>query len=220
MVKVYAVDIRDIDFAPQWLKFVSGHKRQRFYGMRDSQSMNPTLIGDLLIRFLAIQYLGVSNQNLLFKTTEFGKPYLAESNQPFHFNLSHSGHWVVCAIDQSPVGIDVQLMEPIDFNLAKNVLPLPAYRHYLNLPPAQQLGYFYDLWTRRESMLKLTGQGLSDPMADPIDQLEKQSMYFKYYKLEPEYRLAACALSNQFESALLHVDVIGMVRDLSKSLQM
>lgn len=216
MVKVYAVNIRGIVINPEWLSFVSDHKRQRLYGIRDPQSLAQTLTGDLLIRFLAIQYLGVNNQNLLFQTTEFGKPYLVTSNQPFHFNLSHSGHWVICAVDQSPVGIDVQLMESIDLNLAKNVLTPQDYRHYLKLSPEQRLDYFYDLWTLRESLLKLTGQSLSNPVSMQIDPLEKQSVYYQRYQFEPEYCLAACALSNQFEPALFYINIISIVRELSK----
>jgi 4'-phosphopantetheinyl transferase len=220
MVRVYAVNIRDIVVNPEWLRFVSDHKHQRLYGIRDPKSLVQNLTGDLLVRFLAIQYLGVSNQHLLFQTTEFGKPYLVTSTRPFHFNLSHSGHWVICAVDQSPVGIDVQLMEPIDLNLVKSVLAPKDYRHYLNLPPQQRLDYFYDLWTMSESLLKLSGQGLSDvPVVMQIDQLKKQSAYYQRYELEPEYRLAACTLSNHFEPSLFHVNLISIVQELYKSHQ-
>lgn len=218
MVRVYAVNIRGIVVNPEWMRFVSDHKRQCLYRMRDPQSMVQTLTGDLLVRFLAIQYLGVSNQNLLFQTTEFGKPYLATSNQPFYFSLSHSGHWVVCAIDQNPVGVDAQLMESIDTNLAKSVLSPQAYLDYLNLSPQQRLDYFYNLWTMRESSLKLTGQGLSDAsVIKPIDQVENKSMYYWYYELEPDYRMTACTLSNHFDPALFHVNLMSIVQELYKS---
>lgn len=212
MVKVYAVDIRDIVIDSEWLKFVSDHTRQRLRSIRHPQNMSQTLIGDLLIRSLAVQYLGVNNQNLLFETTELGKPYLVTSNQPFHFNLSHSGQWVVCAVDQNPVGIDVQMMETIDLDLVKNVLSPQMYRHYVNLTPEQQLDYFYNFWTLHESYLKLTGQGLSDLVAMPADQFEKQ--YYQRYELEPGYRLAACSFSNQFESGLVYVDAFSIIRKL------
>jgi 4'-phosphopantetheinyl transferase len=217
MVKVYAVDIRDIVIDLEWLKFVSDYKRQRLRSIRHPQTMSQILIGDLLIRSLAVQYLGVNNQSLLFETNEFGKPYLVTSNQPFCFNLSHSGHWVVCAVDQNPVGIDVQLMEPIDLNLVKNVLSPQGFNYYLNLAFEQRLEYFYDFWTSHESYLKLTGQDLSNLVTISTDQFEKR--YYKRYELEPEYRLAVCSDSNQFESDLFCVDIIDIVGDLQKSLR-
>lgn len=212
MVKVYAVNIKDIIVDPEWVRFVSEHMRQRLCGIRHPQTLIQTLIGDLLIRFLAIQYLGVNNRDILFETNEFGKPYLAASNKPFHFNLSHSGQWVVCAVDQNPVGIDAQLMEPIDLDLVKNVLSPQMFRHYMNLTPEQQLDYFYDFWTLHESYLKLTGQGLSDLVAVPTDQFEKQ--YYQRYELELGYRLAACSFSDQFESSLSYVYVSAIIPEL------
>lgn len=217
MVKVYAVNISGIVVDPEWFRLVSEHKRQRLCTISDPQTLTQTLLGDLLIRFLAVKYLGVSNQNLLFSTTEFGKPYLVTGNQPFHFNLSHSGHWIVCAIDRNPVGIDVQLKEPVDIDLVKNILSPLACRHYLALLPEQQLDYFYDLWTLHEGYIKLTGEGLADPIAAPIDQLQNQAVFYRKYELESAYCLAACSFSNQFEPALFHIEGKSLVGELAKS---
>lgn len=217
MVKVYTADINGIAIEPEWLKLVSEPKRQRLYGIRHTRSMALTLCGDLLVRFLAMQSLGISNRDLLFQATATGKPCLLNSPQPFCFNLSHSGHWVTCAIDQDPVGIDVQFMEPVSLELAENVLPISSYRFYLHLSPQQQRDYFYDLWTRHESSRKLTGQGLSDPIAAPLDQFEKQPLCYRRYDFDPEYCLMVCALSNHFTPALFHIDVNDMVKKLSAS---
>lgn len=216
MVKVYAVNISGIVVDPEWFRLVSEHKRQRLCTISNPQTLTQTLLGDLLIRFLAVTYLGVSNQNLLFSTTEFGKPYLVTGNQPFHFNLSHSGHWIVCAIDQNPVGTDVQLKEPVDLDLVNNILSPPAYRHYLDLLPEQQLDYFYDLWTMNESCLKLTGHGLSNPIAAPLDQVQNQSMVYQKYKLESAYSLTVCSFFNQFDSALFYIEGKSLAGQLVK----
>nr|WP_084787523.1 hypothetical protein [Anaerobacillus alkalidiazotrophicus] len=37
--------------------------------------------------------------------------------QSFHFNVSHSGNWVVCATDNQPIGIDIEEIKPIDFQI-------------------------------------------------------------------------------------------------------
>jgi 4'-phosphopantetheinyl transferase len=215
MVKVYATNIKDIVIDPEWLRFVSDNMRQRLGKIRHFQTYAQTLIGDLLIRYLAIQYARVDNQDLLFATTESGKPYLANANQPFHFNLSHSGHWVVCAVDKGPVGIDVQLMEPIDPDLAKSVLSPQAFQQYQHISPDERIDYFYGFWTLHESYLKLTGQGLSDSAIMLKDQFEKR-IYRRYY-LEPEYRLAACSYENQFESDLYFINVMELILRLSMS---
>lgn len=216
MVKVYAVHLQKVKIEPEWLTLVSAPKRRRLARIHDSLSLAQSLVGDLLVRFLAVQHLEVSNRNLLFKTTDLGKPYLANPSHSFHFNLSHSGHWVMCAVDQSPVGIDVQQMEPIDHNLARNILTPPAYRRYLELLPERRLEYFYDLWTLRESRQKLTGQGMTVPLDLPVNQHENVPLCYRRYEFDPAYRMAVCALSNELEPVLFFVDVVSMIQQLSE----
>lgn len=38
---------------------------------------------------------------------ENGKPFLLDYKE-VHYNLSHSGDWILCAVSDQPVGIDIQ----------------------------------------------------------------------------------------------------------------
>lgn len=213
MVKVYAVKIKDAVIDSDWLKYVSGEKRQRLSRMQHPRSLAHSLIGDLLVRYLAVQFLGTSNEDLHFTTNEYGKPYLLSPPQPFHFSLSHSGHWVVCAVGQSPVGIDVQLMEPVDNSFARQVMTPEDYEHYLSLPLQQRLSYFYDLWTQQESFLKLTGRGMGEiPLLSTANFfLENKPVFHQRYDLEPAYSLTACAEDSHFEPFLNYLKVSSVV---------
>lgn len=201
MLQVYAVSIKGIVIDPEWLHYISEEKRQRMLGVRDPQYLAQVLAGDLLIRYLAVQHLNVSNSTLRFQYNEGGKPFLEAPDSDFHFNLAHSGEWVVCAVDKQPVGIDVQLMEPIDLNLAKNVLAPHAYRYYLSLPHEKRPDYFYDLWTLRESYLKLVGKGMSEinsaaefysAQVDTPQAANHPKVYYQRHDLGTNYKVAAC----------------------------
>lgn len=210
MVKVYAVTIKDAAIDRAWLQYVSAEKRQRLSRIREPQSFAHSLIGDLLVRYLAVQYLGLSNEDLHFRTNQYGKPYLLAPPRPFHFSLSHSGCWVVCAVGQNPVGVDVQLMEPVDDNFAQKVMTPEAYEHYLSLPHPQKLDYFYELWTLQESYLKLIGEGFANKQLGILshhDSLlpDDNNLHFQVGNLESNYKLAVCTRSVSFELALSHV---------------
>jgi phosphopantetheinyl transferase len=83
-----------------------------------------------------------------------------------HFNISHSGGHVVCAVCDEPVGIDVEVVKPIDMNIANRFFSEDERERIFSGPEDERgrLGLFYDVWTRKESFIKMTGEGLSRPL--------------------------------------------------------
>jgi 4'-phosphopantetheinyl transferase len=78
----------------------------------------------------------------------------------WHYNISHSGDWILIAIARSGVGIDVEKMEDhFDYTgMLKRCFSLPEVRHLQS--GFQARDSFYLLWTRKEALLKATGIGL------------------------------------------------------------
>ena len=89
--------------------------------------------------------------------SEHGKPYV-EGN-PWYFNTSHSGEYLVMAFDTVPVGIDVQEMR-----LVKK--PELIARRFSSEERAYALfggaEAFYQVWCRKEAYAKCVGSGLTD----------------------------------------------------------
>ncbi len=84
--------------------------------MKDAQR---TLLGDVLVRYLICKRMAGKNEKLRFKKNNFGKPLLVSS--PFaHFNISHSGEWVVAALSSYPVGIDVEEIKSAPLEISKH----------------------------------------------------------------------------------------------------
>lgn len=89
---------------------------------------------------------------------ENGKPRLVH-HPDIHFSLSHSGTLAVCAVADRAVGVDVERPRRVDGALVRRVLTA-AEQAWL-AQQANKEAAFIRLWTRKESFLKLTGQGLS-----------------------------------------------------------
>ena len=89
--------------------------------------------------------------------TADGKPRFSE-NPNWHFNLSHSGELVLCALSDSPVGVDIELVRPRKEGLPEYVLRGEDYERFHRL--GGDWSAFYTLWTERESIVKYTGEGL------------------------------------------------------------
>ena len=97
--------------------------------------------------------------------TEAGKPFLRRMPEPaVHFNLSHGGELVICAVSDRPVGADVEPLLPFERDLAEYAFS-PAELQWLESLPDPSLA-FTRLWVRKESYLKCLGTGLSYPLRE------------------------------------------------------
>lgn len=91
---------------------------------------------------------------------EHGKPFL--SLQPgIHYNISHSGKYVVCILAPEEVGIDIQLhKENVKFEKALEKM-VPFEQMEQILAQGDLAKAFYTQWVLREAYIKWTGEGFS-----------------------------------------------------------
>lgn len=93
----------------------------------------------------------------VFALGEHGKPYLAE-HRDIHFSLSHTKNAVLCVLDAQPVGADVEMFR---IRGMEQLLKVFSDREQTEIRQAARPEIrFTELWTRKESYLKLTGEGL------------------------------------------------------------
>ena len=106
------------------------------------------LFGDLMVRDLIRRKTGLPNHKIEYGANEYGKPFL--KNQPdFHFNISHSGEWVVVAIDDRSVGIDIEEIQPIDLGISRDYFSEDEHRDLMNDSDRPGL-FFHPLVAERE----------------------------------------------------------------------
>ena len=95
-------------------------------------------------------------------TGEHGKPFL--SYRPsLHYNISHSGKYVVCILADQEVGIDVQVHCGVNYErMLRRMVPREQYDEILSDVNAEEK--FFEQWVLREAYIKWTGEGLSRDM--------------------------------------------------------
>lgn len=91
-----------------------------------------------------------------YKKRENGKPYLEGQK---HFNISHSGDFVLCAVSDCEIGADIEKIERMRENTFKRIFSPTEKMHYENEHKGSK-DYLCKVWTRKESILKMTGEGL------------------------------------------------------------
>ena len=93
----------------------------------------------------------------VFEYLEGGKPIIV-GHPEIHFNFSHSGKVALCAIDNQPVGADIEVPRKITPSLISYTMNEDEQAQIMSSP--DQVMAFLSLWTKKEAVLKLTGEGI------------------------------------------------------------
>lgn len=94
--------------------------------------------------------------DVTFVTAQNGKPSL-EEYPDIHFNISHCPRCVCCAIGDCEIGVDVEELQ-YDPDVAKAVFNEEELARIAAADAPEQ--EFTKLWTAKEALLKMTGEGL------------------------------------------------------------
>lgn len=90
---------------------------------------------------------------------EHGKPFF--TLQPkIHYNISHSGDYILCIFAPVEVGIDIQIHRKANYErMLERMVPKELVTNILKSDNMVQ--EFFDQWALREAYIKWTGEGLS-----------------------------------------------------------
>ena len=97
----------------------------------------------------------------VFEFGEHGKPFIVGHSE-IHFNLSHCREAAICMIADRPVGIDIESIRTFKQTLVNYTMNEEEI-HQINEAERSDME-FIKLWTRKEAVLKLSGEGISRDM--------------------------------------------------------
>ncbi|WP_195270432.1 4'-phosphopantetheinyl transferase superfamily protein [Eubacterium sp. 1001713B170207_170306_E7] len=135
----------------------------------------------------------------------YGKPFLKQY-PGLHFNGSHSGDYLVCAVSEKPVGVDVQRIDKTKqmMPLARRFMAPEEIRSLESLENDARTRAFYRLWAQKESYMKYRGLGFALPLS-AFEIQEKSGEYLildancqaggvflRRLELSPDYELWVC----------------------------
>jgi 4'-phosphopantetheinyl transferase len=164
-IDVYVVDLdrqaATVDDGRAWL---TGDERARANRFRRPGLARRWLAGRAALRGVLARRLDCAPAAVRYALEAHGKPVLAANAGALHFNLSHSAGLALIAVTGvAPVGVDVEFDKPIaDWRAVAARFFSPAEQAQLAAmaETGRQRG-FYRCWTRKEAVIKATGEGLS-----------------------------------------------------------
>lgn len=162
------------------------YKNSRYIQWQD-QLRN--LLGNLLLvnAFKKLQLPQNGLQQIRYDV--YGRPYIHEND--IDFNISHSGNFVVCAIAAGlKLGVDIEEVRSVDFHDFENTMTPEQWA--IIRASNEPLQCFYSFWTKKESVIKANGRGLSIPLEEihirkNTVQCEGRKWYLQEFKIAPGY---------------------------------
>lgn len=153
--------------------------------------------------------------SLEIRRAALGKPYLPNMSDVY-VSASHSGDYLVCAVADTEIGVDIQRHEALKNEtedetearlrkLAKRFLH-PDESEFITDQPWER---FFKVWTAKESYVKYTGSGLEDDIKNfsvlPDDtraladaavgvsvSWSAADVWFHQIKIERQYTMCVC----------------------------
>ncbi len=198
---------------------VSEARREKAERLRFEKDKRLSVGAELLLRY-ALRPVGV--EELSFAYGEYEKPCL--QGRSIHFNLSHSGEWVLCAVGGCELGCDIEQLAPVNLKIAKRFFAPDEYEDIAAAPtPEEQRERFFRYWTLKESFMKATGLGLRLPMNEfsirrgekiaVRQSVDERDYVFREYSDIDGYCCALCTAGQEPEPTLRIVDVTRLLAD-------
>ena len=186
-MKVYINDhIGDFDLQLA-LQSISSQRREQALRYKFEQGQRLCVAAYMLLKQALQEQEGIT-ENPIFEYGEHGKPYIL-GHPELHFSLSHCKEAAVCVLSRHPIGIDVESLGRYSERVA---------RYAMNDKELQQIHQadnpnlaFTRLWTMKESLLKLTGEGINDRMKETLENA-KDEWFTTIERLEKNYVYSVC----------------------------
>ncbi|MEN1969325.1 4'-phosphopantetheinyl transferase superfamily protein [Lentibacillus sp. N15] len=234
MVEVYVCQLPERKNRAMLLSLLAYTSTERqnymlqFYHIEDAYR---AIIGDLLLDHVLYKRLGVRLKEVAVDKNAYGKPFFPD--YPFiKYNISHSGDYIACAIHSQRVGIDIEKVKLFDLRMAKQLFSASEYCaicHATNKNLA-----CYNLWTLKESYIKMLGKGLAIPL-DSFQMIKSSENEIKVidmnkkkevkdsiciqYPIAADYQLAVCAhgaVKADFQNEVKHIRLAQLITTLTR----
>ena len=150
---------------PEMRGLLDDYERTRADRFKFDRHRRRFIVGRAALRRLLGMYLGVEPDRLVFQYSGHGKPSLADC--PLSFNVSNSHELALLAFTRGRrVGIDVEHLRPMPdaLKLAARFFAAAETDALRAAPDELVQSVFFRTWTRKEAILKASGEGLSRPL--------------------------------------------------------
>jgi 4'-phosphopantetheinyl transferase len=150
---------------PHLLDLLDEEERHRHAGFLRRGDRALFLVSHALTRIVAAHHAAIAPRSVRYaaRVATYEKPRFGDVAAELQFSISHSGACTVVAISRAvPLGVDVESVAATapEASLIASVLCATEQQAFMAMPSMERPWAFCRYWTRKEAVLKATGDGL------------------------------------------------------------
>ena len=157
-MKLYWYNIKEMtaeEYASA-MSMMNAERRRRVSDFPAEDDRKRSAAGELLLRRALAEQLGVSAESAPLVWEDSGKP--AAEAEGVYLSVSHSGPWVLAALGDKPLGVDVEVIRAAEQKFMARACS-EAEMAYINFGREGCYHRFWECWTAKEALFKVTGKG-------------------------------------------------------------
>lgn len=221
MNSIFSINIIDNnDFLNKldiFLKFIPESEKNIILKYKNHKRIQISLLGQLLVRYVMINRYKIEYDKMELKKNINGKPYI--EGLPIHYNISHSGEWLIACFSNKEVGVDIERIREPNYSVAKKFFSEEEFSILENeREEIKKKELFFKIWTAKEAYVKMLGSGIyysfnkftvniNDNKSKIKDPKQNNDVFLKYYNYYKDYILACCSneniISNNIENIII-----------------
>lgn len=202
-VYIYACSIENISIEEcnKATCLLFSDRKDKYNNYRKNEDKKRCIVAVAVLDYILLKHFGVKDEGWHYSSN--GKPSLVQ-NPNIKFSISHSGKWVLVAVGNCNVGIDVEehhnnMNYLFEYVLSKNERIIAE-----QLSERDADDYFVRVWTAKEAYTKMIGIGLLKKFKEldivykrnniTIEDMGKKikSCYIEQKKLKDDYWYTIC----------------------------
>ena len=191
----------------------------RIMGITNNDHAFRSAAGSLLLAHMVCRISGYPVSSISIHRYPNGKPFLPDFPN-LHFNISHTDHLAVLAIDTQLVGIDIEKVSTARMAVADRFFGTNEKEMLKNCPKGKRDSLFFELWTARESFVKAIGIGIFNSMGEysaertalgwQVNHAETGLWNIRHYKLLSDYTVGLCSKTQVFPEAIEEIEFMSL----------
>lgn len=163
----------------QIMNIVTSERKAKALRFRRFEDQCRGLATGLLESYVCRKEFNITNLAGNIGLGEQGKPYIiGQEETDYHYNISHSGVWIVCGASRTALGVDVEQEAKYREQVVSRFFPEQEKNDILGRAEAERPKVFAEYWTMKESVMKYTGLGFTLPIRKFLTNRENGQVEF------------------------------------------